>query len=110
MDMVDMDMVDMVDMDRVNMDMVEMCMVDMDMVDMDRVDISKSRTFLAQFGLVSQVKWKGNTLFLQKMQHFLYFGDSIHRLTYGSSTAHFADILVDFEQSFSFRLFRIMQK
>ena len=102
---------DMVDMDMVDMDML--VMVDMDMVvmvDMDMVDISKSRTFLAQFGQVSKVKWKGDTLFSQKMQHFLYFGDSIHRLTYGSSMAHFADILVDFEQSFSFRLFRIMQK
>ena len=42
----------MVDMDMVDMDMVDMDMLDMDMVDMDMVDISKSRTFLAQFGLV----------------------------------------------------------
>ena len=36
-------------MDMVDMDMV--VMVDMDTMDMNMVDISKSRTFLAQFGL-----------------------------------------------------------
>ena len=40
----------MVDMDILDMDMVDIYMLDMDMVDMDMVDISKSRTFLAQFG------------------------------------------------------------
>ena len=34
---------------------VDMDMVDMDMVDMDMVDISKSWTFLAQFGLVNEM-------------------------------------------------------
>ena len=33
-----------------------------------------------------------------KMYSFLYFDDSIQRLTYGRSMAHFVDILVDFEQ------------
>ena len=35
----------------VDMGMVDMDMVDMGMVDMDMMDISKSRIFLAQFGL-----------------------------------------------------------
>ena len=35
-----------------DMDMANKVMVDMDTMDMDMVDISKSRTFLAQFGLV----------------------------------------------------------
>ena len=38
----------------VDMGMVDMDMVDMGMVDMDMMDISKSRTFLAPFGLVFQ--------------------------------------------------------
>ena len=33
-------------------DMVDMEVEDLNVVDMDMVDISKSRTFLAQFGLV----------------------------------------------------------
>ena len=34
-------------------DMVDMEVEDLNVVDMDMVDISKSRTFLAQFGLVA---------------------------------------------------------
>ena len=39
------------DMDMMDMDMANKVMVDMDTMDMNMVDISKSRTFLAQFGL-----------------------------------------------------------
>ena len=38
-------------MDMMDMDMANKVMVDMDTMDMNMVDISKSRTFLAQFGL-----------------------------------------------------------